>query len=134
VCVKACKSSPGLVFRWCLAGWLAGCPLQLLQSRFVTPAAGVKPRSRGICCLFSHPFSLTHRTLQVETITERKYMCTFVTMPLSYVVAVTKKKNHWWGHRPSNICPCGSIVCPTGPKLGSKLILSLSLCDAIPNQ
>jgi hypothetical protein len=60
-------------------------------------------------------------------------MCTFVTMPLSYVVAVTKKKNHWWGHRPSNICPA-VVLCPTGPKLGSKLILSLSLCAAISNQ
>ncbi len=37
------------------------------------------------------------------------------------------------GAPPFKHLPCGRVLCPTGPKLGSKLILSLSLCVAVSN-
>jgi len=57
-------------------------------------------------------------------------MCTFVTMPLSYVVAVTKKnQNHWWGHRPSNICLAVYCIVSNRPKVRLKTdSLSLTMC------
>jgi hypothetical protein len=135
VCVKACKRSPGLVFRRCLAGWLAGCPLQLFQSRFVTPAAGVKPRSRGMCCLFSHPFRInTSHTASGGNKGEEIYV------HFRYDASLLCRRSHQEEEEslveapPFKHLPCGRVVlCPTGPKLGSKLILSLSLCVAVSN-